>query len=631
MTFLDATLKFLSWLLTAVRRLLQVDRTSALKSLLALNASLIINVLVFFLPLKVVLLVASTGVPRYFRFFVSEQTRGIWIVSLTILIFVLYAFSRVLDSRTRRWTATGAASLAATSERVPIATNEVKTTELYFREICHATARVTFLALALLLGLVLYPALFTILTAILLAEFMFASKAAGNLNAVPNARLSLWVRENSRDFINLLKSLNFLIVFAFLVTVFLIGRGPNLLIAIASIMLSRQMFNAASNIVKDAQKLESNRARIDTLLFTNVQLKNGQEPDYREFRHRYDVASRMDRPRCFSHHDQGQIQGVSEELDDITQSIWVDSGIQEVAVFDLYLSNPFQPNRPDMRELVYAGKAIKGVDRQDYLLRSLDPAQFNAIPLLGQYEEKPFVARIFDIRGLTDVTPKWFKSQRNRLITDLAAVELPFKLTQAHLRAHQPLSERINGTVLNPLDLAADEVWAREAYLNLMEQLDPLLERVRQLPFVLVNPRLNPRNAMADAQGNLRLLDWRTWTLEPAGAGFDPQEDPFDLLVEIAEAVRSRPENPGDLSLADVLCGSLLLRMEALVQKAQPKAALRLAHDTVPLLGLGDRELVAAQNRFIQDRSTDLVRRDEALSNEPPRDIPASRKDGNGF
>jgi hypothetical protein len=136
---------------------------------------------------------------------------------------------------------------------------------------------------------------------------------------------------------------------------------------------------------------------------------------------------------------------------------------------------------------------------------------------------------------------------------------------------------------------------------------------------------------MADAQGNLRLLDWRTWTLEPAGAGFDPQEDPFDLLVEIAEAVRSRPENPGDLSLADVLCGSLLLRMEALVQKAQPKAALRLAHDTVPLLGLGDRELVAAQNRFIQDRSTDLVRRDEALSNEPPRDIPASRKDGNGF
>lgn len=593
---------FLRWLVSLTARLLQVERGLTIKTVVTTALIQLLDVLVFLLPLKIILLLGSDGVPKYFQFFITEETRPLWVGILSGAIFILYAVTRILESGVDRWTRRGADSLIGLAERVPIASDESTVAGTSFQRICETTANIVFLVFALAAGLFLYPLLFLGVIALLVAEFAFAAKASGNFQALPATKLANWVRSDTGSFVNLLKSVNFLAVFGFLLAAFLLADGPNRLIAIASILLGRQVFKTLGALVNNAKKLSKQTAQVNALLFTETQLPEEEHAEERELRERYSLPIRLDRVKRFGS-QLGAAGGETLRWTDSTQSewlglasrsIWIDSGNPKVALFDLYISQEDGTLTRAFREFVYTGKAAKGLERQDFLLRHLSTDAFRGLKPVCTYEEGPLIGRIADVAGLAGADRKTFKAGRDDFIGHLAGLEIPSELIQAHGRAHSPLVDRLQRTVVERIALVIDEPWTSDAFQDFTEQLAPIIARVQQLPQMLVNPALTAQNAMVDGSGVLYLINWRAWTLAPVGAAFNPQQDSSALLLRIAQGVRQRSDGTRNLRLADLLCASLLRSMETFVGKGRPKEALRLAYDTLPLLWLPDADVIAA-------------------------------------
>lgn len=605
MTILTASLDFLRWLGAVTRRLVAIDRTITLKVLLSIISTQVITVLITFVPLKVILLAGSDGVPRYFAMFVSEDTRSLWIAGLAVSIVALYGVSLLLDSATQRWSARGADTMLGLAERVPITDDETGVAESSYHRLCEAVATLIFAGVATLVGLALYPPLFLLILALIATEFLLTSRVAGDLRAAPTARGSRFIRERTGDLLTLLKTANFLVVVAFLLSSFLLTDGINLLIAIVVLMISRQVFNALVSLAKNAQKLTRRRGQIDTLLFTDVQLTDERSTHEHEMRSRYALPTRLERLEHLAAGHRAEASNLSEEdarrLATIDRSVWVDSGDRQVTTFDLFAIDSDGTSNCLFREQVYDRKRSRGLERQEHLLRHIDSDWLPGPRQVCRYTEGPFVGRLLDVRGLTAPKRKEFRQGRDQLLERLTALEVPASLERAHTNTHPALWDRVGRTVLDRMELVTDEAWTTDAHQELTEQLAPLSARLAKLPTVLVNHRCNERNALMDPNGDLKLVEWRSWSLEPAGAGFDPQTDSSQLLLRLAAAVRHRRDATITLRLADMLTTAVLLRMEQLVIEGRPKQALRLAHDLLPLLGLPDADVVAALDDGSQD------------------------------
>lgn len=622
MTLVTVSLDFLRWLTAITRRLVEVDRATTLKVLASIISTQVITVLITFIPLKVILLAGSDGVPRYFQMFVSEDTRSLWIGGLAVSILALYGVSLVLDSATQRWSARGADAVLGLAERVPIANDETGVVESSYHRLCESVATLVFAGVATLVGLVLYPPLFLVILALLAVEFLVTSRVAGDLRGAPASQGPRFIRERTGDLLTVLKTVNFLVVFAFLLGGFLFADGVNLLIAIIVLMISRQVFNALAALAKNAQRLSRQRAQIDTLLFTEVQLANEQSTSEHELRSRYALPTRRERLERLAASHRTEATGLSEDnarrLATVDRSVWVDSGDPHVTTFDLFATDPDGASTRLFREQVYDHRRSRGLERQEHLLRHLGSEQFPGVHQVCRYSEGPFVGRLLDVRGLSAPERKQFKQGRHELLERLSGLQVPSPLERAHVNTHPALSDRVDRTVLERMDLVTDEPWTVDAHQELTEQLAPLTARLAKLPTVLLNHRCDERNTLTDSTGSLKLIEWRSWSLEPAGAGFDPQADSSELLLLIASAVRQRPDATLTLRLADLLTTAVLLRMEQLVAAGRPKQALRLAHDLLPLLWLPDADVVAA----LDDRGQDVGRMlaDTRAQDESPQD-----------
>lgn len=599
MTLVREAGEFAAWFWRATRRLVQVDRAAAWRLILSKSVNQIVTVIVFFLPLKIVLLIASDGVPKYFEFFISKDTKAVWLGGLAAAIFVLYIASLRLDTIAARSASQGARSLVNAAHQVPVTTDPEDFARATFYRIGETSGGLIFSIAALAGGALMFPSFFLAVPVLLGLEFVLldivSTKKPSSLS-----KLADYVRTQPNELVKYLQEVNFFIVFALLLLFFIVRDDLNPLLGIAAIMLSRRVFGAMKSVVQDSIKLSKDRRFVDALLFENIRVKADPGADREQLIRNAGPYARLERLRSLTE-DSASDHALAiyandpsnlELLQLVEDSVWVDSGHIRTAIFDLYGPRASATRERLFRDYLYSGKASHGLEQHDYLLRFLNSEQLRCPARVLSYRYQGLVGRVVDFRGVSEPSQKEWQIRRKELLEHFWSLEVPTGLVEAYDSTHPRLHEELSGELLGPLGVVTDEPWAKSTYELLASRLPWLCERVAELPLMLLNERLAHRNVVVGPDGRSLLLSWTSWTLQPVGAGFAPDSDGRELLEAVSRSASLRAGVDDGALRNDVLLASLLQRMDRLAKDGYPKTALRVAANMSTILEQPDDAFV---------------------------------------
>ena len=120
------------WLFKLLRVFLGIRPVTTIAVVVFSVMSRITNLLAFFLPLKVILLAGSDGVPRYFRFFIDASDKGDWIIWLSVAAVVSYLLTLVLDAASNRLSEVGSSDILERANELALVGKERAAAHSYY-------------------------------------------------------------------------------------------------------------------------------------------------------------------------------------------------------------------------------------------------------------------------------------------------------------------------------------------------------------------------------------------------------------------------------------------------------------------------------------------------------------------
>ncbi|WP_019583471.1 hypothetical protein [Thioalkalivibrio sp. ALE16] len=490
--------------------------------------------LAFFLPLKVIILLGSDGIPRYFPPAFERVDRDaliIWLTIATIAFYLLY----LLAERVIAWGAErGATRLLARSRKMVLFEGQDQVASRSYKRYAAALAGGVFVLLAILLLLWLYPAVGWLMV-------IYAALAGGSLVAL--LLLSSAMREKVQaslaSWTAVMAAVGFMLAFGYLVVDFLYRDPPGLIPAIIALLLSRQGFNRLGALVPSLNDLYQQRSKLDALFF------------HRAAYHPPTVlqgASVMD--LLFPEERAQWIPRVLHDLAEESSTADVVVRWQELMVSGVFALRCEVAGGGTYLVKLFEDKSM-GQARHEAALLSAAPRGLPAPGWVGATSVRGYrchVLKLDDGQGSTAQNPQsLLLDVRTRLLQ-----LLPGKAMVAQYgRSRARLWQRMDAPLLDSLRIATDGC-SEEHLRALVERLPEWQEHLRNAPMVFHNPDLKPATVIATQDGAGVALHWGRWAMEPAGVGWPASSKGSEDLKHAAEVIRngdSLLQNVSDITL----------------------------------------------------------------------------------
>lgn len=162
----------LRWLAQVLRQFMRVVPGVTLAVVTYLTVARITRLLAFLLPLKVILLAGSGGIPRYFRPFMSPEHREAGIVVLSIAAIACYALTLFLEARSRRLADSGGADLLGAAGVMSVVNNQHEEMQDIYVRFTQTISAILFVLAGLLVLALLDPVLAAYLSGLLLCTYL---------------------------------------------------------------------------------------------------------------------------------------------------------------------------------------------------------------------------------------------------------------------------------------------------------------------------------------------------------------------------------------------------------------------------------------------------------------------------
>lgn len=214
------------------------------------------HLIAFILPLKILLLVATPGVPRYLRAFVDESERDAWIVGLSIAAFLFFLSSLALSYGMSRLERSSSGRVNPGGVVIRGRRDPDGSASFVFRRACEAYGDLWFVLTGTLLGLYLDHLLFGGVMGLVLLQALLLSAALPRMvegEEQPRATLTRVWPKLSQGFVGF----NFLVGFGVLLYGFLALGHDQVLVALISLLLLRQVLNTLARFVQHSLRLRS--------------------------------------------------------------------------------------------------------------------------------------------------------------------------------------------------------------------------------------------------------------------------------------------------------------------------------------------------------------------------------------
>lgn len=552
---IKASLQVFRWTLSLGARFGRVVPLHTLLIGLFSIASQLSMLIASFLPLKVVILLGSEGIPRYFPESFTQFDRNSLILSLsaaTMGFFVLHllaekAIERVTNSATR--------NLLAKTQKIALFENQDEVAANGYQRFSRALAGGAFALLALTVLAPFYPSmaavilgysLFTLLATVVLSKF----------NAAFRERL----KEKPAPELKLIGGIGFLTTFSYLIADFILWQPPGFIVALASLLASRQIMRVGSNTIADVTALYRQRPMLDALFF------HGKVLLPRKLREGTTVWPLLRR----QHREKWIRSALTEILESAPGKLsvtWHQLGVPDVAAL-----------RVSDGETVWLVKLVGRSRRalHECALMTEPIAALPALPWVGTTLVGKYHCLVYTLPTGSSPSRRQMRRLAVSARTKMLTPSPPVALEQRYRRSRPMIWQRLGKMPWDRLKSAANAFEQRKQLAAFLGQLGFLQQRLKSLPLTIVIPRLREDLLWLCDDGQLLITDWGEWSLDPLGAGWlNTAATLHSLPIALEEAVQHNPRLES-VSLGDVELAALSFALEKEFNRQRFAQALEL-------------------------------------------------------
>lgn len=519
------------WLLSLSRRLIRVVPWFTLYSVAATLLSQLALLLAFVLPLKVILLLGSEGIPRYFPEQFKAFDRQSLILALSGLAMLLFLLHQLAERVIGACVAAGSRKLLSRSSKMVLFENQDDMAAKAYQRFSRGLASLVFLGFFTPLLLWLNP----FLAASFIAYMLVAVAGCVLLAVLSQAFQERWM-VGGNQIATLLAGVGFLLCFGYMVAEFLWFEAPSVLVAVVCLLLLRQLFRHSVSFVNDSLTLIDKRRQLSALFFHGQRLIEAP-------RHGFDGVWALIEPAT---RDEWLLQAL---FDTTGRSLaikavrWLQLGVADVVAYrvvacdgsreDCFLVKAYESNRSATAKheatLLVAQKGLPTLE------------------LLGVTDVgERFHCHVFALDSARQALGKKWPVRCEVARSSLLACAPDEELKALFRRSKPCLAQRMELDVLRRLRCLLDNPAQLEALGRFEETFDSIRELIGGLPMVYVNPDIRRGLVMLDDYSQVLVCHWARWSLEPIGSGWPVDERAMGLLKEAhAAAVAQRSDMAG--------------------------------------------------------------------------------------
>jgi hypothetical protein len=575
MNLFAETRSSLWWLAQVLRQFLRVVPGVTLALVVYLTVARIARLLAFLLPLKVILLAGSSGIPHYFHPFLADDQKNLGIVILSAASIAFYALTLFLEGHTRRLSDKAGADLMSAASVMSLVDNQRAEMQGNYARFMQIVSGGLFVLAGMFVLAVLDPLLAAYLCGLGLFFYALTTWALRGVTPLNGNRLADFITGQLGSYLNILSSVAFLSGFLIILRPFLQEGGANVLVAIICFMLLRQMTSAMTGAVRDIVTLAQKRQLVDTLVFPNRQFHPSERNDQRTLRQ---LFGREERERLIA----GALAPVREEGESLRIG-WLDTAVPGMAEFSIVLEGQEERER-HFRLRVFAPRLRRMLENEDLLFRHVSRESVWAAPIVARFTHGEHECIIY--AAGTGVAPKGaaFTRAHQAFVANLWSVSVPAALARTYSATHKAMQKRLTRDLIARMEIAVDTNEDADILARFLKALPVIRKTIAELPLCLNHPAFPPGDVAVGADGSPRVFGgWGQWSLMPLGAGLPVSlstDERFEGLL-----AQMRPDTPdmpaSHPSRRQLIVASACAQMERSILQGRMKAALAHAERVV--------------------------------------------------
>lgn len=513
--------RYISWLSTLTGKVQKLCFWDLYASIFLFLINQVTQVLVVFVPLKLLVIIGSGSVPGFIQQFVPTLTYEDMITYLALgagLVYFLYIVSDVI--LTRRAAAAGK-HIIRHANKVSLFDKQEDFTKDVFTRVARSWGGYVMVIGGMALGFLLDWRLYLALTVLMLLQYVGVGLIWQRLQRPENIAKRAEFITRRPFLLSTLSAVNFAVVFLMMVYFFL-TEDYNFLIAIAIILLTRQVMIRFNLAISDGFFLFQQEAKISALFFSEVKLQQQVGHEDKSF---IELLLPAQRQQVFDAIERDTGLPLAQYAWQ-----WNDTGIRNVASFI---------GQRDGNELllkIYPVKQEKNFLSDQLMLEELADSHPLAMKMLAHGE-------IFGVLYLIAEGPVGelvSGAERAKVVNEVRLQSWAYEPDESLLdrlsRSAPMVHERLDADKVSLLAIADDI--DTEALSEFEQRLPELVQHIDKLPLFIWNRNISPAN-IRKTDDKINLLHWQNVVAEPIGMGASPAEiakmDADELLSAIHE------------------------------------------------------------------------------------------------
>ncbi|MGM0826320.1 MAG: hypothetical protein ACQEUY_16605 [Pseudomonadota bacterium] len=490
-----------------------------------------------FLPLKVIILLGSEGVPRYFPQVLLSVERDYLVLGLSLIAVFSYVLHLLCEKMLVYFVNRGSSTVLDKSEKIVIFERQQELAVKSYQRYANSLSVFIFVTIALLGFYIVYPLLFACVLSLFLLVALCIRLAS---NFFSKAKISNSLVLNSKK----ISGVGFLSVFAIIIVDFLYFTPPGIIYVIICMVLSRQVFNKLGGLVTDIAYLYQQKSKINALFFRKHIFQG--EVGRRES----SVWKFMGTPQWKTQIFElcNSIIGIpSFETAEIE---WVQNSTPGIVGFLIKIRHKCQGDKVLYFKL-YDNKKNAWAIHEASLLMQENASDLPSPDFLGGFMIAGLHCHVFDITEFESVFVRNISSAYFDISASLLSFSLDAAFIDSYKRSRPFLWDRIDVTLIERLRIVAsisnNELDSK--YVELFsKKRKSIAALLKKLPLAIINPDVSNGHVWkVCGNGELAATNWSRWALEPMGtswpvhsAGLEKLKIAFDNNIKI-----NQPHNSG--------------------------------------------------------------------------------------
>ena len=577
MNLFRETGSFVAWLGGLSRQFLRHRPLTTLSLIAVSLINRVTAILAFVLPLKVIAVVASHGHSGSMEHFLGagQNTLVALLVGASVLALVV---SIVANSGVRKLSAAGGGAVLDSAAELAVVKDNFATAQLVYAQYGALIAGVIFVLVGMLVIGCVEPSLIVAMVGALVLEFSFTAAVLRRSDPLSTGRLARWISTNTKDYLDILASINFLIALGVLIYPFVWGEGADVFNALLSFIVLRRILRAAVASVRDSVRLSGRRAMIDALFVPGQNYLENHTQSTQTLRELFSKTRREQQAA-------EQLQAAGVDCDPVAV-VWQDSRIAGMQPLAIETRQGDQPG-PCYQQQIYWPRQAYRLANETVLFEHMDRESLAAPPLVARFQAASFSCQICRMPRDQPAEPSSEKTDKRRswpavhrsLIERLSCVAPPQSLVETYVKSHPLLADRLSDAFVSRIGIAVDTPAEQQCFDALMAALASLRTQLGRLPLYVYNPELRQDNVGGMYTAHPTIMTWGKWSLEPLGFGTPPGLTGDKLARLIAGVRQARDDVPADYGWAGFDLGRQAGQLETHIRNNQLKQSLQDAAD----------------------------------------------------